>query len=168
MTQALCLGCGGIKHGAMVPCGACGAPPVGGLLDEAELGALPRDAESVERLMGRFDVDILFTDHHMTLATLGRFGAIVAALREQAGEDREAGLAAFLLFLTERQPELLEAKLAPEMVERAAAVLAAVDPAPVEVEEPAPPGEVASLGCLLVGLVCGGYMAWALYRALVG
>lgn len=51
MTQALCLTCGGIKFGALVPCTKCGSPPLG---DER--------------------VDILFTDHNFGYSTLKELG----------------------------------------------------------------------------------------------
>ncbi len=54
MTWALCHGCGGTKFGAIVPCPECH-------LDST----------------GNFEMDVRFSDHHISHRTINEFGAVL-------------------------------------------------------------------------------------------
>jgi hypothetical protein len=99
MSAALCLACGGIKHGAVVDCGACGAQA----LDDN--GAY-----------------LAFTDHHLDVSTLEEFGRVIKHLNAIA-PDQESALMSFFRLITERHPDLIYNVTTPDLAEKAGAVL---------------------------------------------
>ena len=57
MTWALCLTCGDVKFGAICPCPNCGVSSTGNM-----------------------QLDIAFSDHHLSRRTLDELGAVVAEI----------------------------------------------------------------------------------------
>jgi hypothetical protein len=83
VTSALCFSCGTIKFGALCPCADCGA-----------------EAEASSRFA------IVFSDHHLHVDALRRFGRIIVDLRTAFpnASERERRVA-LDLFLREHMPE---------------------------------------------------------------
>ncbi len=111
MTLALCFNCGHTKFGAICACEACGAGSTGNM-----------------------GLDILFSDHHMSVATLGAFGRVVRAIREVCSDD-ELRFWSFIRFVCVHHPDLLDVNMPPGQRFECDAVLGLADPAPVEVQE---------------------------------
>lgn len=82
MTTVLCINCGKIKHGLLLPCEHCGELPA------KEIG-----------------FEVYLSDHYLTKKTLKQFGDIVSALTETAHNKRAADWA-FLYLLSEYYPEI--------------------------------------------------------------
>src|SRR5262249_4504687 len=107
MTQALCLRCGQIKFGALCPCPRCQAASTG------DVG-----------------LDITFSDHHLSYSRLQELGRVVEALRAGTQEP-EVAFWAFIAWVSEHHPDILQANLQPDMRPRVDALLQAVTiPAP--------------------------------------
>ncbi len=64
-TQAICLNCGAIHFGAIVPCDSCGFAPM----------------PIVKKDGGMFQVFVLFSDHHIGLSSLENLGGVVKKLK---------------------------------------------------------------------------------------
>ncbi|MES2461879.1 MAG: hypothetical protein V4671_14945 [Armatimonadota bacterium] len=92
MTQALCLSCGGVKFGALVPCLDCGAQPTEGM-----------------------EIDILFSDHWMDIKSLKQFGTVIRTINN-ASPREDLRQAAFLLYISEYHPSVLRYDLTAEFV----------------------------------------------------
>jgi len=101
MTTALCFNCGETKFGAWCPCGNCGV-------------------ES----SGDRNLDILFSDHQMTVATLNRFGGIIKQLAQQC-DDPQVRFWAFISYLSSHPAKLLTATPPSEIADQVAKVLTA-------------------------------------------
>lgn len=85
MTLALCLHCGGTKFGALCPCGDCGGPST-----------------------GNAQLDILFSDHHMSADTIRQFGAVIRAMKD-ASPDPNVRFWSFISFVSNHPSNLLKA-----------------------------------------------------------
>lgn len=83
MTQALCLGCGGIKFGAINPCPICGGDATGNM-----------------------SMDILFSDHHLDVHTLEQFGAVIKVINQSPANEQLRRLS-FLLYVSDHHPNVM-------------------------------------------------------------
>jgi hypothetical protein len=111
MTQALCLHCGSTKFGALCPCPDC------------ESGST-----------GDVQLDIAFSDHHMSIATIEGFGRVIKAIRLVCDDD-ELCFWSFISYISTNHPDILSVDLNSEMNWRSADVLARASPPPVTVED---------------------------------
>jgi hypothetical protein len=111
MTMALCFHCGATKFGAICPCGECGVPSTGNVT-----------------------LDILFSDHRLSVQTLKAFGELVRSIR-RACDDDELCFWSFIYHVAVNHPELLDVKLEPELESRCIDVLERANPPRVIVEE---------------------------------
>jgi hypothetical protein len=111
MTWALCLNCGETKFGALCPCPACQAGSTGDI-----------------------NLDIAFSDHHMSVETIKEFGEVVRAIRRVC-EDDESRFWSFISFVSTNHPEILQVELAPEQAGQCAEILARANPHPVVLRE---------------------------------
>lgn len=111
MTMALCFNCGHTKFGAICPCPECTVSSTGDM-----------------------QLDIAFSDHHMSVATIGAFGEVVRALRAVCPDDRER-FWAFIHYVSSRHPAVLRVEIPAEEVARLEAVVALANPPPVAFEE---------------------------------
>lgn len=82
MTWALCHGCGCTKFGAIVPCPECH-------LDST----------------GNFEMDVRFSDHHISHRTIDEFGAILKRIYAST-DDPNFGHYAFLVHVADRYPDM--------------------------------------------------------------
>jgi tetratricopeptide (TPR) repeat protein len=99
MTQALCLNCGSLKFGAWCPCPECQAGSTG----EANL-------------------DILFSDHHFTPATLSALGEIIQQIKSACDDDAQR-FRVFMKYFSDNYPEHLTIHLAEEIEDSVTEVL---------------------------------------------
>ena len=113
MTWALCFNCGGTKFGAICPCPDC---------DVASSGDM--------------ELDIAFSDHHMSVDTLKSFGEVVRSIR-QVCDDDALRFWSFIRYVSTNHSDILGVTLEPELQTRCDAVLAHAQPTPVVVEESA-------------------------------
>lgn len=111
MTWALCFNCGATKFGAICPCPEC------------RVGST-----------GDMNLDITFSDHHLSRATLDAFGAVVRALRRVCDDDRQR-FWAFIYYVSVHHPDVLGVKMAADQQQRCALLLERANPPPVVVEE---------------------------------
>lgn len=111
MTWALCLNCGATKFGAICPCPDCGVASTGDM-----------------------NLDIAFSDHHLSVSTLEGFGGVVRAIREVCGDD-ELRFWSFIHHVSQHHPDVLGVTLSADQFDRCAEVIARANPPPVEVEE---------------------------------
>jgi hypothetical protein len=111
MTMALCFACGATKFGALCPCPECQAGPTGNV-----------------------NLDIAFSDHRMSVATIAAFGEVVRAIR-LASEDEQVRFWSFIRFVSLHHSEILGVTLAPDLEAECDAVLSRASPPPVIVEE---------------------------------
>ena len=109
--MALCFHCGHTKFGAICPCPECGVASTGDMT-----------------------LDIAFSDHRLSVATLGAFGEVVRAIRRACDDDR-LRFWSFVRFVAVRHGDLLSVRMPPERAAECDAVLARADPPPVAVEE---------------------------------
>jgi len=109
MTMALCFNCGHTKFGAICPCPECGVASTGDM-----------------------NLDIAFSDHRLSVATLGAFGEVVRAIRRVCDDD---GLRfwSFIRFVSVNNSEVLGFEQPPEQQAECDAVLAKANPPPVVV-----------------------------------
>ena len=112
MTQALCFHCGETKFGALCPCPECQSGPTGDI-----------------------QLDIAFSDHHMSVETIQGFGRVIKAIR-MVCEDDALCFWSFISFVSTHHSDILSVELAPEMSQRCDKVLARASPPEVTVEEP--------------------------------
>lgn len=111
MTWALCLNCGATKFGAICPCPECQVTSTGDM-----------------------NLDIAFSDHRMSKATLGAFGEVVRSLGRVCQNDQHR-FWAFIHYVSTHHPDILGVKLSPEARQRCEAIVARAQPPPVTVEE---------------------------------
>lgn len=111
MTMALCFTCGHTKFGAICPCPECGIASTGDM-----------------------NLDIAFSDHRLSVATLGAFGEVVRAIRRVC-EDDQLRFWSFIRFVSVNHPDVLGVNMPPEQQAACDAVLTRAHPPPVAVEE---------------------------------
>jgi hypothetical protein len=111
MTWALCFHCGATKFGAICPCPECAHASTGDM-----------------------NLDIAFSDHWLSEATLKAFGAVVASIRRVCDDD-QLRFWSFIHYVSTRHPEVLTVNMPAEQRERCEDVVARADPPPVNVEE---------------------------------
>lgn len=111
MTMALCFNCGETKFGAICPCPQCGVNSTGDM-----------------------NLDIAFSDHWLSVATLGAFGEVVRAI-QRVCDDNQLRFASFLRFVSVNHTSILSVTLPPEQQAACDAVLAQAAPPVVVVEE---------------------------------
>jgi len=111
MTMALCFNCGHTKFGAIVPCPECNVASTGDM-----------------------NLDIAFSDHRMSVATLGAFGDVIRAIR-QVCEDDQLRFWSFIRFISLHHNDILGVQMPPEQQAECDAVLVHAQPPPVTVED---------------------------------
>jgi hypothetical protein len=111
VTMALCFNCGHTKFGAICPCEECGVATTGDM-----------------------NLDIAFSDHRLSVATLGAFGAVVRAIRRVCDDDT-LRFWSLIRFVSVHHPDILGVSMPPEQAAACDAVLARTQPPPVVVEE---------------------------------
>jgi len=109
MTWAMCLNCGDIKGGVLIPCSKCEAPATGNL-----------------------GLDIAFSDHRIPREKLLELGSIVSEIHRIC-KDESLCLWTFLQYVTLHHPSILEIHLKDEAKEAVESVLARLNIAPVSV-----------------------------------
>ena len=100
MTWAMCLNCGEIKGGALVPCSKCEAPATGNLA-----------------------LDIAFSDHRIPREKLLELGSIVSEIHRIC-KDESLCFWTFLQYVTLHHPSILEIDLKDEAKDAVESVLA--------------------------------------------
>jgi hypothetical protein len=80
------------------------------------------------------ELDILFSDHHLSGETLKAFGAVVSSIRGVC-EDDDLCFWSFIHYVSTRHPNILGVNMSPEQRERCEAVVARANPPPIAVEE---------------------------------
>jgi len=107
MTWAMCLNCGDIKCGALIPCSTCDAPATGNIA-----------------------LDIAFSDHRIPRDKLLELGAVVGEIHRIC-EDRSLCLWTFLQYVSLHHPAILAIDLKDEAKDAVTNVLARLNiPAP--------------------------------------
>jgi hypothetical protein len=119
MTWAMCLKCGDIKIGALVPCSKCEAPATGNI-----------------------GLDILFSDHRIPREKLLELGSVVSEIHRIC-EDESLCLWTFLQYVTLHHPTILEIDLKEEAKDAVAGVLSRLNipPLPGSANQLSPTGE---------------------------
>lgn len=112
MTTALCFHCGSTKFGALCPCPECHQGPTGNI-----------------------QLDITFSDHHYSVATLESFGSVIRAIARQTG-DQELRFWCFLRYVTDHHPDILQVKLEPELEARTGMLLEQLSLPPITLRKP--------------------------------
>lgn len=112
MTLALCFNCGETKFGAFCPCAKC------------HVGS-----------SGDLGLDIAFSDHSMSVATIEAFGKVIVAIRAVCDDD---GLRfwSFLRYISLNHSDILRIEQAADAEAKCDEVLARAHPPPVVVEAP--------------------------------
>ena len=87
MTWAMCLSCGDIKCGALIPCSKCEAPATGNIA-----------------------LDIAFSDHRIPREKLLELGSVVSEIHRIC-DDESLCLWTFLQYVTLHHPAILEIDL---------------------------------------------------------
>jgi hypothetical protein len=111
MTMALCFNCGHTKFGAICPCPECTVASTGDM-----------------------NLDIAFSDHRMSVATIEAFGKVIRALRPVCADD-QLRFWSFIRFVSVNYSDVLGVEMPPEREAACDAVLARANPPPVVVEE---------------------------------
>ncbi len=111
MTMALCFHCGHAKFGAICPCPECGVTSTGDM-----------------------NLDIAFSDHHLSLKTIEAFGEVVRAIRKVCQED-DVCFWSFIRFVSVNHAEILGVELELKMQAKCDDVLSRANPPAVIVEE---------------------------------
>ena len=109
MTWAMCLNCGDIKCGALIPCSTCDAPATGNIA-----------------------LDIAFSDHRIPREKLLELGAVVGEIHRVC-EDRSLCLWTFLQYVSLHHPTILAIDLKDEAKDAVTNILARLNipiPAP--------------------------------------
>jgi hypothetical protein len=110
MTDALCFRCGNIKFGALCGCGECGAESSG-------------DSK----------IDITFSDHHMSRASLEKFGDFIKLLHSHC-KIEDVCFWAFIRFVSDKHPSILSARPPESIVADVESLLAQVEHPYIEIE----------------------------------
>jgi hypothetical protein len=79
-------------------------------------------------------LDITFSDHHLSVATLEAFGKVIQAIR-QVCDDDQLRFWAFIRFVSCNHGDILSVQQSPEGQSACDEVLARADPPPVVVEK---------------------------------
>lgn len=112
MTCSLCFTCAHVKwDGIFVPCSNCGGTGT-----------------------GFCELDMLFSDHHLSVSTLEGFGSVLRSIHRVV-ENPEVRLWAFMYHVSRHHPSLLRFDVPPSQEERFAAMLERAEPPVVIVEE---------------------------------
>jgi hypothetical protein len=111
MTKALCFACGHTKFGAICACPECGVTSTGDM-----------------------SLDIAFSDHWLSVATIAAFGEVVRAIRRECDDD-QLRFWSFIRFVSVNHPDILGVNMPPEQQAACDDVLARAHPPPVAVEE---------------------------------
>ncbi len=115
MTWAMCLNCGDIKCGALVPCSNCEAPATGNI-----------------------GLDIAFSDHRIPREKLQELSSVLCEIHRICG-DRTLCLWTFLQYVSLHHPSILAIDLKDEAKEAVTDVLARLNlPAPGPQMSPTP------------------------------
>ena len=109
MSKALCLNCGAVKFGAMVPCPECNFRMMG----------------SIESMQDA-NLAITFSEHHFEVETLEEFGKVIKAIN-QVCDDRELARWCFIKYVSRNHPEILELRLPPYLSAKTFQVLQNLD-----------------------------------------
>ena len=109
--MALYFNCGHTKFGAICPCPECGVASTGDM-----------------------NLDITFSDHRMSVATLGAFGEVVRAIRRVCDDDR-LRFWSIIRYVSVHHSDILGVEQPPEQQVACDAVLARAQPPSVAVEE---------------------------------
>ena len=112
MTWALCFNCGATKFGALCPCPECAAGATGDV-----------------------NLDITFSDHHMSEATLKAFGEVVRSICRVC-EDDQLRFWSFIHYVSTRHPQVLGVDMPKDQRDRCEEVVDRASPPPVPFEEP--------------------------------
>jgi hypothetical protein len=80
------------------------------------------------------NLDIAFSDHHMSVATLAAFGEVLRAIHRVC-EDSQLRFWSFLRFVAIHHGDILAVRMPPERAAECDAVLARAQPPPVNVEK---------------------------------
>ncbi len=111
MTWALCLNCGEVKYGAICPCPRCKI-----------------------NSSGNFDMDIAFSDHLLARKTLEELGAVMATIQESTADEKLA-LWAFMVYVSDRWPDMLAMHVEPAFRLRIYSLLCAIKLPPVTMRD---------------------------------
>lgn len=111
MTMALCFNCGHMKFGAIVPCPECQVSSTGDM-----------------------NLDIAFSDHRISPATIEAFGEVVRAIQRVCADD-ELRFWAFIRFISVNHGDILGVEMPPDQAAECDAVLARANPPVVTVGE---------------------------------
>ena len=109
MTWAMCLNCGDIKGGALIPCSKCEAPATGNVA-----------------------LDIAFSDHRIPREKLLELGSIVSEIHRVC-EDDSLCLWTFLQYVTLHHPSILEIDLKAEARDAVESVLSRMSIPPLTI-----------------------------------
>jgi hypothetical protein len=111
MTTALCFNCGATKFGAICPCPKCSIASSGDM-----------------------NLDITFSDHRMSEATLEAFGEVIRAIQRECPDD-QLRFWSFIRYVSARHPEILGVTMPAEQQAECDAVLARANPPTIPIEE---------------------------------
>jgi hypothetical protein len=111
MTWALCFHCGATKFGAICPCPECQVSSTGDM-----------------------NLDIAFSDHHLSNATLEAFGEVVRSIHSVCDDDA-LRFWCFIEYVSNHHPDILHVSLPEEQQRQCEEILARANPPPVVVEE---------------------------------
>jgi hypothetical protein len=111
VTMALCFHCGQTKFGEICPCPDCRVSSTGNI-----------------------QLDIAFSDHHLSVATIGAFGEVVRALRRVCPDDKDR-FWAFIHYVSTNHPDILHIESPAEEGVRLAQIATLANPPPVVIEE---------------------------------
>ena len=89
MTRALCFNCGHTKFGALLPCPECGSGSTGSM-----------------------ELDIAFSDHHMSGSTIEGFGEVIRAIRKVC-DDNSLRARSFIRYVSNEHSDILTVDLPP-------------------------------------------------------
>ena len=110
MTWALCLSCGETKFGALCPCPKCEAGSTGDM-----------------------NLDIAFSDHHMSKSTIGDLGKVIEKIRAVVTDD-ELSFWTFIRYVSVHHSSILGVDLNPEMAAKCDAVLSQIQLPEIQIE----------------------------------
>jgi hypothetical protein len=85
MTKALCLNCGEIKWGALIPCPHCGAPDCGDM-----------------------DINIYFSDHNFKVDNLEKIGTILKEVVKIDEKDKVVLFWTFMKYMADNYPNIVK------------------------------------------------------------